>query len=55
MKLAALLAQYFAQGLPFGVQATALPLRLRERGARLQVIGFSSLRLHRGWPRQSPL
>ena len=42
-KLAPLLALYFAQGLPFGIQATALPLLLRERGASLQAIGFSSL------------
>lgn len=42
-KLAPLFALYFAQGLPFGVQATALPLLLRERGASLQTIGFASL------------
>jgi hypothetical protein len=42
-KLAALLALYFAQGLPFGVQATALPLMLRERGASLETIGFASV------------
>jgi MFS family permease len=42
-KLAALLALYFSQGLPFGVQATALPLLLRERGVSLQAIGFASL------------
>ncbi|HEY2736139.1 MAG TPA: MFS transporter [Polyangiales bacterium] len=42
-KLAALLVLYFAQGLPFGFQATALPLMLRERGVSLQAIGFSGL------------
>jgi len=42
-KLAPLLALYFAQGLPFGFQATALPLLLRERGVSLQAIGFASL------------
>lgn len=42
-KLASLFALYFAQGLPFGVQATALPLLLRERGASLETIGFASL------------
>jgi MFS family permease len=42
-KLAALLVLYFAQGLPFGFQATALPLMLRAQGVSLQAIGFSSL------------
>jgi PAT family beta-lactamase induction signal transducer AmpG len=42
-KLAPLFALYFAQGLPFGVQSSALPLLLRERGASLETIGFSSL------------
>ena len=42
-KLASLFALYFAQGLPFGVQASALPLLLRERGASLETIGFASL------------
>lgn len=42
-KLATLLALYFAQGLPFGFQATALPLMLRERGVSLQAIGFAGL------------
>jgi PAT family beta-lactamase induction signal transducer AmpG len=41
-KLARLLALYFAQGLPFGFQASALPLILRERGVSLQTIGFAS-------------
>lgn len=42
-KLLPLLALYFAQGLPFGFQASALPLLLRERGVSLQAIGFASL------------
>jgi PAT family beta-lactamase induction signal transducer AmpG len=42
-KLGPLLALYFAQGLPFGFQATALPLLLRERGVPLQAIGLASL------------
>lgn len=42
-KLATLLALYFAQGLPFGFQAIALPLMLRERGVSLKAIGFASL------------
>jgi PAT family beta-lactamase induction signal transducer AmpG len=42
-KLATLLTLYFAQGLPFGFQATALPLMLRERGVSLQAIGFATV------------
>jgi MFS transporter, PAT family, beta-lactamase induction signal transducer AmpG len=42
-KLGPLLALYFSQGLPFGFQASALPLLLRERGESLQAIGFASL------------
>ena len=42
-KLLPLLALYFAQGLPFGFQASALPLLLRERGVSLEAIGFASL------------
>lgn len=42
-KLAPLLGLYFAQGLPFGFQATALPLLLRERGASLETIGFAGV------------
>lgn len=42
-KLALLSVLYFAQGLPFGFQATAFPLLLRERGASLQAVGFSGL------------
>ena len=42
-QLAPLLVLYFAQGLPFGLQATALPLLLRERGASLQTVGFAGV------------
>jgi len=42
-KLSTLLILYFAQGLPFGFQATALPVLLRARGVSLQAIGFASL------------
>ncbi|HIA04044.1 MAG TPA: MFS transporter, partial [Myxococcales bacterium] len=34
---------YFTQGLPFGFQAKALPLFLREQGTSLQAIGLTSL------------
>ncbi len=33
---------YLSQGLPFGFQATALPVYLRSRGISLEVIGFAS-------------
>ena len=33
---------YFAQGMPFGFQATALPVYLREQGASLGTIGMSA-------------
>ncbi len=36
-------ALYFVQGLPFGFQATALPVLLREGGASLTVIGLAGL------------
>jgi MFS transporter, PAT family, beta-lactamase induction signal transducer AmpG len=42
-KLLPLLALYFSQGLPFGFQAIALPLVLRERGVSLEAIGFASV------------
>jgi PAT family beta-lactamase induction signal transducer AmpG len=42
-KLATLLLLYFAEGLPFGFQVTALPLLLRERGVSLQAIGFAGV------------
>lgn len=34
---------YFSQGIPFGFQATALPLILRERNASLAVIGMATI------------
>jgi MFS family permease len=34
---------YFAQGMPYGFQATALPVYLRERGVSLSAIGFAGL------------
>ncbi len=40
-KVAVLSALYFAQGLPFGFQATALPVYLRQRGVSLTAIGFA--------------
>ncbi len=39
--LALLWALYFVQGLPFGFQATALPVILRERGASLTMISLA--------------
>lgn len=39
-KVAALLALYFCQGLPFGFQARALPIYLREHGLSLATIGY---------------
>lgn len=33
---------YFVQGLPFGFQATALPVYLREEGLSLTGIGFAT-------------
>ncbi|MBI2377205.1 MAG: MFS transporter [Deltaproteobacteria bacterium] len=41
-KLAILSALYVAEGLPFGFQATALPIVLRERGVSLTGIGMLS-------------
>lgn len=40
-KTALLFMLYLSQGLPFGFQATALPVLLRERGISLAVIGFA--------------
>lgn len=40
-KLGLLSALYLAQGLPFGFQATALPIYLRERGLSLTAVGFA--------------
>lgn len=42
-KLGLLWALYFVQGLPFGFQATAVPVLLRERGASLVVVGLSGV------------
>jgi MFS transporter, PAT family, beta-lactamase induction signal transducer AmpG len=39
-KLAFLSALYFAQGLPYGFQTTALPIYLRERGETLGTVGL---------------
>ncbi len=41
-KLGMLWALYFVQGLPFGFQATALPVYLREAGLSLTAIGFAT-------------
>ena len=38
--IALLLALYFVQGLPFGFQAVALPVYLRQQGASLAEIGL---------------
>jgi len=40
-KTALLFMLYLSQGLPFGFQATALPVLLRERGTSLAAIGFA--------------
>jgi PAT family beta-lactamase induction signal transducer AmpG len=40
---ALLMVLYFAQGLPSGLLARALPPLLREQGVSLSVIGFTSL------------
>lgn len=40
-KVAALSALYLAQGLPFGFQATALPVFLRASGVSLTAVGFA--------------
>jgi PAT family beta-lactamase induction signal transducer AmpG len=42
-KLALLSLLYFVQGLPFGFQATALPVLLRQQGVSLPAIGLLSL------------
>lgn len=41
-KITVLALLYFAQGLPFGFQATALPVYLRKQGISLAAIGFAS-------------
>ena len=40
-KTALLFTLYLSQGLPFGFQATALPVLLREKGISLAAIGFA--------------
>lgn len=42
-KTALLFMLYLSQGLPFGFQATALPVLLRERGISLTAIGFAGV------------
>ena len=42
-KLAYLTLLYFAQGLPFGFQATALPAILYSHGVSLATLGFTGL------------
>ncbi|MDH3255461.1 MAG: MFS transporter [Acidobacteriota bacterium] len=41
-KLGILWVLYFVQGLPFGFQATALPIYLRDAGLSLTMIGFAT-------------
>ncbi|MCP3098142.1 MFS transporter [Myxococcus sp. K15C18031901] len=40
LRLVLLCVLYFVQGLPFGFQATALPVYLREQGTSLAALGF---------------
>lgn len=40
-KTALLFTLYLSQGLPFGFQATALPVLLRDKGISLTAIGFA--------------
>lgn len=42
-KIGILAALYIGQGVPFGFQATALPVQLRQSGASLQMLGFASM------------
>ena len=42
-KISLLLFLYLTQGLPFGFQATALPVYLRTSGVSLSVIGYSTM------------
>jgi MFS family permease len=42
-KLGLLSALYFVQGMPFGFQATALPIYLRTQGVSVEAIGFVGL------------
>ena len=42
-KITMLFSLYLSQGLPFGYQATALPVYLRQNGISLTLIGFSTI------------
>src|SRR5512140_3344422 len=42
-KVALLLSLYFCQGMPYGLQVTALPIYLRESGIALGTIGLVQL------------
>lgn len=42
-RIVLLFSLYLSQGLPFGYQATALPVYLREKGISLTLIGFSTI------------
>jgi MFS family permease len=42
-KIVLLFSLYLSQGLPFGYQATALPVYLRQNGISLTLIGFSTI------------
>src|SRR5688572_26056234 len=42
-RLGLLTALYFVQGMPFGFQATALPVYLRSHGVSVTTIGFLGL------------
>lgn len=42
-KIILLFSLYLSQGLPFGYQATALPVYLRQNGISLSLIGFSTI------------
>jgi len=42
-RIVLLFSLYLSQGIPFGYQATALPVYLRENGISLTLIGFSTI------------
>jgi len=42
-RIALLFSLYLSQGIPFGYQATALPVYLRQNGISLSLIGFSTI------------
>ncbi len=42
-RIVLLFSLYLSQGLPFGYQATALPVYLRQKGVSLTLIGFSTI------------